>query len=101
MAPPTLGVSETGGGGGGGCGGGDGGDTAKALHLISGFQYRGHESANIDPLGLRDLTPKAELLPSTFGFTEDDWERELKLNQGVQNVSGLMKNADVNNDGMT
>jgi 2-oxoglutarate dehydrogenase E1 component len=100
-APPTFGVSASVSRGGSGGHVGPAGDTAKALHLIAGFQNRGHQCADIDPLGLRDLTHLPELTPATYGFTEQDWDRGLDLDMEVQNVSGIMSHADVNNDGVT
>jgi 2-oxoglutarate dehydrogenase E1 component len=100
-APPTLGVTESVAHRGSVGHVGPAGDTAKALHLIAGFQNRGHQCADIDPLGLRDLTHLPELTPATYGFTEQDWDRGLNLDMEVQNVSGIMSHADVNNDGVT
>jgi 2-oxoglutarate dehydrogenase E1 component len=76
-------------------------DTARVLHLISAYQRRGHEIANLDPLGIADVGQMADLEPSTYGFTDADWERPLQLGLDLDNVAGLMGNADVNNDGVT
>jgi 2-oxoglutarate dehydrogenase E1 component len=71
------------------------------LHLISAYQRRGHENANLDPLGINVPAPEPDLDPATYGFTDADWERPLQLGLDLDNVAGLMGNADVNNDGAT
>jgi len=88
-------------------------DTARTLHLIQAFQKRGHEMSKLDPLGVhawRTGTASmaaehgkvaGDLDYKTYGFTDEDWDRPLELTWGMENVAGLMGNADVNNDGKT
>jgi len=82
-------------------------DTARTLHLIQAYQKRGHEMANLDPLGtfswrgLQEATAGGDLDYRTYGFTEADWQRPLNLTWGMSNVAGLMGNADINRDGVT
>jgi 2-oxoglutarate dehydrogenase E1 component len=76
-------------------------DTARVLHIISAYQRRGHEIANLDPLGIQTPQNPPDLDPSHYGFTDADWERPLQLGLDLTNVAGLMGNADVNNDGHT
>lgn len=57
-------------------------DSLGLAYLIKGYQTRGHEAANLDPLGLHDFrasTPPAELDPASHGFTEADMDRNLNL----------------------
>jgi len=77
-------------------------DTAKIMHLIAAFQRRGHEMANLDPLGITEVPQVKDLDPMTYGFTDSDWDRALSLGgSNVGAVQGLLGNADVNNDGKT
>ena len=79
-------------------------DTARALNLIAAYQRRGHENANLDPLGLwRQGQQLADLDYKTYGFAEADLDRGLSLAPlgAVGAVSGLMNNADFNGDGET
>lgn len=88
-------------------------DTARTLHLIQAYQKRGHEMAKLDPLGLHawrtgdkmtvseSANVASDLDYKTYGFTDADWDRGLELSWGMENVAGLMGNADVNNDGKT
>jgi len=78
-------------------------DFPRASLLIRAHQVRGHEMASLDPLGI--FPPPdyiSDLDPYTHGFKKEDWERGLKLKgHGVESISGLCYNADVNRDGMT
>lgn len=88
-------------------------DTARTLHLIQAYQKRGHEQAKLDPLGVHgwregsataaetNSTVENDLDYKTYGFSDNDWNRGLTLTWGMENVAGLMGNADVNNDGET
>lgn len=83
-------------------GGGESSDTARTMHLIAAFQRRGHEMANLDPLGIAQVKNVKDLDPFTYGFTDADWDRALLLEgSGVAAVKGLLGCADVNNDGKT
>lgn len=44
----------------------------KVLQLINAYRFRGHQSANLDPLGLWERDTVAELDPSFHTLTEDD-----------------------------
>jgi 2-oxoglutarate dehydrogenase E1 component len=85
-------------------------DTARVLHLIQAYQKRGHEIAQLDPLGqynwrnnlkVCNENTATDLDYKTYGFTDADWTRPLNLTWGLDNVAGLLGNADVNNDGQT
>ncbi|CAN0581054.1 unnamed protein product, partial [Ectocarpus sp. 12 AP-2014] len=60
-------------------------DSVRALMLIRAHRIRGHLAADLDPLGMRDVTNQAELDPKTFGFAEGDMDRPIFLD----NVLGL------------
>mmetsp|Transcript_1217 Transcript_1217/g.1983 ORF Transcript_1217/g.1983 Transcript_1217/m.1983 type:complete len:1018 (+) Transcript_1217:119-3172(+) len=64
-------------------------DTLALAYLIRAYQVRGHEVANLDPLGLHSFRDSngapAELDYRYYGFTEDDLDRKLNL---MANVSG-------------
>jgi len=83
-------------------------DATRCLHMINAFQENGHKLASLDPLGLRGggmfrSNEMGELDPSFYGFTEADMDRPLQLDGGfgLENVTGIMKNADINMDGQT
>ncbi|WP_428772052.1 2-oxoglutarate dehydrogenase E1 component [Vibrio sp.] len=44
----------------------------KVLQLINAYRFRGHEAAELDPLGLWKRPPVAELDPAFHSLTEDD-----------------------------
>ncbi|MFA0055445.1 MULTISPECIES: 2-oxoglutarate dehydrogenase E1 component [Vibrio] len=44
----------------------------KVLQLINAYRFRGHQAANLDPLGLWERDTVAELDPSFHTLTEDD-----------------------------
>jgi 2-oxoglutarate dehydrogenase E1 component len=54
-------------------------DSIRALMLIRAYRARGHFHANLDPLGLQPQNNEAELDPSTYGFTEADFDRPIFL----------------------
>ena len=60
-------------------------DSIGALMMIRVYRVRGHLIANFDPLGLGGNVRHPELLPKAYGFTEDDMERPIFIN----NVLGL------------
>mmetsp|Transcript_13193 Transcript_13193/g.32383 ORF Transcript_13193/g.32383 Transcript_13193/m.32383 type:complete len:1041 (+) Transcript_13193:73-3195(+) len=78
-------------------------DFPRASLLIRAHQVRGHEMADLDPLGIYSPPDYiSDLDPFTHGFRKEDWDRGLKLKgHGVENITGLCYNADVNQDGMT
>ena len=57
----------------------------RALMLIRAYRVRGHLEADLDPLKLKNKEPHPELDPTTYGFTEDDWDKPIFIN----NVLGL------------
>ena len=60
-------------------------DSVRALMLIRAYRIRGHLVANLDPLGMRDEEPHPELDPRSYGFTNDDMDRQIF----IDNVLGL------------
>lgn len=58
----------------------------KAQLLVRAYQVRGHQRANIDPLGLSfgDTGPiPRELTLEHYGFTEKDLDRQISLGPGI------------------
>ena len=96
----------------GGAGAGDStaSDSVRIIHLIRAYQDRGHQMAQLDPLGLRRMAlhlgvNKNEIPdtnPQLYGFKDEDWDRPLNL-QGASDEaqSGLLKSADLDGDGST
>ncbi|MEM1379101.1 MAG: 2-oxoglutarate dehydrogenase E1 component [Pseudomonadota bacterium] len=62
-------------------------DSVRALMLIRAYRVRGHLIANLDPLGLREIEVHPELDPGSYGFTDEDYDREIFLDM----VLGLEK----------
>ncbi|MFM7608657.1 MAG: 2-oxoglutarate dehydrogenase E1 component, partial [Alphaproteobacteria bacterium] len=54
-------------------------DSIRALMLIRSYRVRGHLEARLDPLGLQVPKSHPELDPKTYGFTEEDWDRQIFL----------------------
>ena len=52
-------------------------DSVRAIMMIRAYRMRGHFHANLDPLGLDNRVDQAELHPSSYGFTEADWDRRI------------------------
>src|SRR5271165_3484786 len=52
-------------------------DSVRALMMIRAFRMRGHLHANLDPLGLEPQKDHEELHPSTYGFSEADYDRKI------------------------
>ncbi|MBM3609271.1 MAG: 2-oxoglutarate dehydrogenase E1 component, partial [Alphaproteobacteria bacterium] len=52
-------------------------DSVRALMMIRAYRMRGHLHANLDPLGLEPQKDHEELHPSTYGFTEADYDRKI------------------------
>ncbi|SDI70068.1 2-oxoglutarate dehydrogenase E1 component [Billgrantia gudaonensis] len=50
----------------------------KVLQLINAYRFRGHQKANIDPLGLRSQTPIPDLDLSFHQLTKDDLDTEFQ-----------------------
>ncbi|WP_031552869.1 2-oxoglutarate dehydrogenase E1 component [Parvularcula oceani] len=56
-------------------------DSVRALMLIRAYRIRGHLIADLDPLEMRTLEVHPELDPQTYGFAEEDWGREIFIDQ--------------------
>ncbi|TCN78093.1 2-oxoglutarate dehydrogenase E1 component [Shewanella fodinae] len=66
----------------------------KVLQLINAYRFRGHQNANLDPLGLWKRDKVAELDPAFHGLTAEDMQRE--FNTGSFDHGGeTMKLADL------
>ncbi|GAA5646487.1 MULTISPECIES: 2-oxoglutarate dehydrogenase E1 component [Vibrio] len=51
----------------------------KVLQLINAYRFRGHEAAELDPLGIWKRPPVAELDPAFHNLTEDDYEETFNV----------------------
>ena len=60
-------------------------DSIRALMLIRAYRIRGHLYAKLDPLGLAPIEHHPELDYKTYGFTDDDLDREIF----IDNVLGM------------
>ena len=60
-------------------------DSIRALMMIRVYRVRGHLIANLDPLGLQGERYHPELDYRAYGFTEDDLDREIF----IDNVLGM------------
>ena len=60
-------------------------DSVRAIMLIRAYRIRGHLAADLDPLKLTEHPPQPELDPASYGFTPDDMNRPIFLD----NVLGL------------
>ncbi len=54
-------------------------DSIRALMMIRAYRVRGHLDAHVDPLGLQDRDPHAELEPATYGFGPEDMDRPIYI----------------------
>jgi 2-oxoglutarate dehydrogenase E1 component len=54
-------------------------DTSRTFLLIRSYRIRGHLEADLDPLGLVRQAPHRELDPTTYGFSETDWDRPILI----------------------
>jgi 2-oxoglutarate dehydrogenase E1 component len=52
-------------------------DSVHALMMIRAYRMRGHLHANLDPLGIEGPKDHEELHPSSYGFSEADWDRKI------------------------
>ncbi|MDB5570771.1 MAG: sucA [Hyphomicrobiales bacterium] len=52
-------------------------DSVRALMMIRAYRMRGHLHADLDPLGLEPAKDHEELHPSSYGFTEADYDRKI------------------------
>ncbi|MBH0238695.1 2-oxoglutarate dehydrogenase E1 component [Methylobrevis albus] len=55
-------------------------DSIGALMMIRAYRMRGHLYANLDPLGIAEARDHEELHPSSYGFTEADYDRKIYIN---------------------
>ena len=60
-------------------------DSVRALMMIRAYRMRGHLAADLDPLKLREQDAQPELDPSSYGFSEEDLDRPIF----IDNVLGL------------
>ena len=60
-------------------------DTMKVQLLVRAFQVRGHQQANLDPLGINFMGKKdaPELTYQHYGFTEADLDRKFYLGMSI------------------
>ncbi|KAH9260434.1 oxoglutarate dehydrogenase (succinyl-transferring), E1 component [Batrachochytrium salamandrivorans] len=68
-----------------------GDDGANIIHMIRGYQARGHLKAKLDPLGLQKPDPVdlEDLRPEAFGFAPSDASRVLNI-PNVPGVGGIL-----------
>jgi 2-oxoglutarate dehydrogenase E1 component len=52
-------------------------DSVRALMMIRAYRMRGHLHGDLDPLHLKEQLDHEELHPSSYGFTEADWDRKI------------------------
>jgi 2-oxoglutarate dehydrogenase E1 component len=52
-------------------------DSVRAIMLIRAYRMRGHLHADLDPLGLEPVRDHEELHPSSYGFSDADWDRKI------------------------
>ncbi|MGL4445090.1 MAG: 2-oxoglutarate dehydrogenase E1 component [Alsobacter sp.] len=52
-------------------------DSVRALMMIRAYRMRGHLHAKLDPLEIEPMKDHEELHPSSYGFTEADWDRKI------------------------
>ena len=60
-------------------------ESIRALMIIRAFRIRGHLAADLDPLGMREITNHPELDAKAYGFTDADMDRPIF----IDNVLGL------------
>lgn len=65
-------------------------DTINLLQLIRAYQTRGHEQANLDPLGITKPSDLPDLDYRTYGFTEADLERQFDLSGVEKEIKGIL-----------
>jgi 2-oxoglutarate dehydrogenase E1 component len=64
-------------------------DSINALMLIRAYKVRGHLLSDLDPLGIEGHRPHPDLDPATYGFTDDDYDREIYIGGalGIQSAT--------------
>jgi 2-oxoglutarate dehydrogenase E1 component len=63
-------------------------ESMRLLLLVRAYQVRGHVIATLDPLGLTQHATPPELLPSTYGFSDADLDRQFYLGDNI--LSGFL-----------
>ena len=56
-------------------------DSVRAIMMIRAYRIRGHLQADLDPLGLIKKENCPELLAETYGFTENDLDKKIFLDE--------------------
>jgi 2-oxoglutarate dehydrogenase E1 component len=56
-------------------------DSIQALMIIRSHRVRGHLYAELDPLGLEKPLSHTELDPESYGFNEEDYDREIYIHE--------------------
>ena len=54
-------------------------DSVRAIMLIRAYRIRGHLIANLDPLDIQKKDEHPELKPESYGFTKNDYDRDIFL----------------------
>ncbi len=54
-------------------------DSVRAIMMIRTYRVRGHLDADLDPLQLEKKSLHPELMPETYGFTEEDMDRPIYI----------------------
>ena len=52
-------------------------DSVRAVMMIRAYRVRGHRAADLDPLGIEPAGYHPELDPASYGFAEEDMDREI------------------------
>jgi 2-oxoglutarate dehydrogenase E1 component len=55
-------------------------DSLRAIMLVRAYRIRGHLLAQLDPLDLQEKEIHPELDPTSYGFTEEDYDRPIFIN---------------------
>jgi 2-oxoglutarate dehydrogenase E1 component len=73
-------------------------DSVRAIMLIRAYRMRGHLHADLDPLGLEPVRDHEELHPSSYGFSEADWDRKIFIDHvlglefaTIREIVGILK----------
>jgi len=63
------------------------------VHLVRAYQVRGHEQANLDPLGLQVKPDLGEMDFTSYGFTKADLDKPMGLSD-LSSVTGVLYDAN-------
>ncbi|KAA0150636.1 hypothetical protein FNF27_02609 [Cafeteria roenbergensis] len=68
-----------------------GGGDPRVLHMVRAFQVRGHEAANLDPLGFTKPSERAamELDPASYGLKDADLDKPVNA-AGFEGLKGFL-----------